>query len=200
MPEISRPSSACCGSPPSGDPKRWPESLPDLAQTMFIPPRLALPDAATVGDRRGRPPSASRPAWRPAVGTGTFRGMAAVGGSRMSTWLAVAAAALAAVALAVALTGRDGGTQRDGDGRHGAHSRFVQAAPPARSLRPAPSTGSSWCLARGRQDSRDGHDAGVTPADVSLADLRGGTVRLRSADTAAPPYARVGHRSKRASC
>ena len=143
----------------------------DLAQTMYGAgtPEGAASDAAALGEPAGH---AALP------GTGTFPGTAAVGGSRMSTWIAVAAAALAAVAVAVALTGRDGGTR--------ATATTGTAPTPDSSKAPAGAVDPVRAVDRvklvsdpeGARILVNGQDAGVTPADVSLADLRGGKVRL----------------------
>ena len=99
---------------------------PDLAQTIFIPPTPGTgAKAATVGDRRARPPAVD-PAGMASMASepGTSRQMV-TGQSRMSTWLLIAAVAIAAVALAVALTGRVG------------KSGSTESPPRRRSRRPA---------------------------------------------------------------
>ena len=79
---------------------------PDLAQTIFIPPTPGTAAGAATAPQRpptvdpaGMTSMASEPA--------TSRQMV-TGQSRMPTWLLIAAVAIAAVALAVALTGRGG--------------------------------------------------------------------------------------------
>ena len=143
----------------------------DVAQTMYGAgtPEGTASDAMALGEPAGH---AALP------GTGTFPGTAAVGGSRMSTWIAVAAAALAAVAVAVALTGRDGGTS--------ATATTGTAPTPDSSKAPAGAVDPARAVDRvklvsdpeGARILVNGQDTGVTPADVSLADLRGGKVRL----------------------
>jgi len=148
----------------------------DLAQTIY-----------GVGAMEGASSDAAaqvafgEPAGHAALpGTGTSPGTAIVaGGSRISTWIAVAAAALAAGAVAVALTGRDAGTSATAP---------AGTPPVADSGRPTASGNAEPARAvervklvsdpEGARIQVNGQDAGVTPADVALADLRGGKVRL----------------------
>jgi hypothetical protein len=95
----------------------------------------------------------------------------------MSTWIAVAAAALAAVAVAVALTGRDTGTSATAT--TGA-TAAPDARPPANAPDATPAVERVKLVSdpEGARILVNGQEAGVTPADVALADVRGGKVRL----------------------
>jgi serine/threonine-protein kinase len=145
----------------------------DLAQTMY---------GAGAGDAgAGDAASVSgEPAGNAALsGVGTSSGTAVVPGSRMSTWIAVAAVALAAVAVAVALTSREGGsaTATTTDGTAPGASPAPSAAP----ANPAHAAERVKLVSdpEGARILVNGQDTGgVTPADVALADLRGGKVRL----------------------
>ncbi len=144
----------------------------DLAQTMYGA-------GAGEGGGGGAATAFGEPAGNAALsGVGTSSGTAVVGGSRMSTWIAVAAVALAAVAVAVALTGRDGGSATattTGGAAPGASP--APSAPPADPARAAERVK----LVSDPEGARilvNGQDTGVTPADVALADVRGGKVRL----------------------
>jgi Protein kinase domain/PEGA domain len=146
----------------------------DLAQTMYLG---AAPEG--VSDTAAQA-AISEPAAHAALpGTGTSPGTAVIaGGSRMSTWIAVAAAALAAVAVAVALIGRDAGTSATAI--TGATATPNAPPPPAKAPDAIPAV--EWVkLVSDPEGARilvNGQEAGVTPADVALADLRGGKVRL----------------------
>jgi hypothetical protein len=149
---------------------------PDLSQTIFLTgaPELTAGNAAAHAEI-GEP---AAHAALPGTGTSPGLGTAVVsGGSRMSTWIAVAAAALAAVAVAVALTGRETSTSATSSA---ADSPSGASRPPA-----TPPAGADRVdrvkLVSDPEGARilvNGLDAGVTPADVAMADVRGGRVRL----------------------
>jgi hypothetical protein len=145
----------------------------DLAQTMY-----GGPAPAGVSDTAAQA-AISEPAGHVVLpGTGTSPGTAVIaGGSRMSTWIAVAAAALAAVAVAVALTSRETSTS----------ATATTAAPIPDAPRPTANAPDAIPAVErlklvsdpeGASILVDGQEAGVTPADVALADVRGGKVRL----------------------
>ncbi len=147
----------------------------DVAQTMYIAGGAAgaVPDTAAQAVIGSPADLVALP------GTGTSPGTAVIPGSRTSTWIAVAAAALAAVAVAVALTGRDAGTSATATTgsatvSDGARTPSAGAVEPAHAVERVK-------LVSDPEDARilvNGQDAGVTPADVALEDLRGGKVRL----------------------
>ena len=142
---------------------------PDLAQTVFIPPTPGTGSGSAVGpglagDPAGLASMASEP--------GTSRAPAP-GQGRTSTWLMIAAVAIAAVALAVALTGR-GGSAGTAAPASAPAAGPAPAAPP-----PAPAGMLKVVTApEGAQVQVSGRDAGVTPADVPLEDIRSGRVRV----------------------
>ncbi len=151
------------------------EETPDT-QTIFLtgPPELTPGNAAAHA-------IISEPAGHATLpGTGTSPGMGTAvisGGGRMSTWIAVAAAALAAVAVAVALTGRETSTSATSP---------AADSPSAGSRTPATPPADAAHVDRvklvsdpdGARILVNGKEAGVTPADVAMADVRGGRVRL----------------------
>ena len=147
---------------------------PDLAQTVFIPPTPGTGSGSAIapgpaGDPAGLASMAS--------GTGTSRAPA-LGQSRMSTWLMIAAVAIAAVALAVALTGRGGSA---GSAAPGAASAPAAGPAPAAPSAPPPAPAGMLKVVSAPEGARvlvSGRDAGVTPADVALDDIRSGRVRV----------------------
>jgi Protein kinase domain/PEGA domain len=147
---------------------------PADAQTIYL---AAAPEGVSDTAAQG---ALSDPAAHAALpGTGTSPGTAVIaGGSRMSTWIAVAAAALAAVAVAVALTGRDAGTSATAI--TGATATPNAPPPPAKAPDAIPAVERVKLVSdpEGARILVNGQEAGVTPADVALADLRGGKVRL----------------------
>jgi hypothetical protein len=159
---------------------------PDLAQTIFIPPTPGTGAGAAIGS--GRVPAID-PAGMAALSTepGTGQRAVVVGGSRMPTWLMIAAVAIAAVALAVALTGRGGNAGT------GTPATATPGSPPAAPVGPAapaaPSAGPAAAPApagmikvvsapEGARVLVGGREAGVTPADVSIEEIRAGRVRV----------------------
>jgi hypothetical protein len=146
----------------------------DLAQTIFIP---------SAADASVNPPPAAPAAPDPlAHATLTPGGpptstVVIGGGSRLSTWLAVAGLGLAAVAVAIALTGRNPVT-----------TVTSQIAPAATGAPATPSTPAAPAAAPDRvklvsdpEGARivvGGNEVGVTPGDVPLADVKSGRVRL----------------------
>jgi Protein kinase domain/PEGA domain len=154
----------------------------DLAQTPFV-----------TGSAEGGSDTAAQAVIGSPVdqavlpGTGTSSGTVVVPGSRMSTWIAVAAAALAAIAVAVALTGRESGTSATVPSGPAPADAATRPHPGASDSAPAVQRVKLVSDPEGARILVDGEEAGVTPADVALADLRGGKVRLskrgyRSAD------------------
>jgi eukaryotic-like serine/threonine-protein kinase len=146
----------------------------DLAQTIFIP---------SAADASVKPPPAAPSAPDPlAHATLTAGGPPTTtvvmgGGSRLSTWLAVAGLGLAAVAVAIALTGRNPVAT--------VTSQLAPAATGAPATPPAPAgplaAPDRVKLVSDPEGARivvGGNEVGVTPGDVPLADVKGGRVRL----------------------
>ena len=168
---------------------------PDLAQTIFLPPTPGTgANAATVAT--GPRPAAIDPAGMASMASepGTSRQMV-TGQSRTSTWLLIAAVAFAAVALAVALTGR---VSRSGPSDTTSAATGGAAAPgaaPAPSAPPTPAPAGMIKVVTSPEGARvliGGREVGLTPADVALAEIRSGRVRVAlrgyrgAAVTAAP--------------
>jgi predicted Ser/Thr protein kinase len=137
----------------------------DVAQTMYIAGGAAgaVPDTAAQAVIGSPADLVALP------GTGTSPGTAVIPGSRTSTWIAVA----------VALTSREAGTSATATTgsatvSDGARTPSAGAVEPAHAVERVK-------LVSDPEDARilvNGQDAGVTPADVALEDLRGGKVRL----------------------
>ena len=152
----------------------------DLAQTIFIPSGTNQAGTATAAT----PPTPHEPAGQAALtpGAGTTPHTVIVKGGRTSTWLAVAGLGLAAVAVAIALTGRGSSSPTGATPVPAAGG--TPAVPPAAPAAPSPGAavaGEHVKLVSEPEGARilvAGQDAGLTPADVSLADLRDGRVRL----------------------
>jgi hypothetical protein len=177
---------------------------PDLAQTIFIPPTSGTGASAAIGS--GKMPAVD-PAGMASLSTepGTGQRSVVVGGSRMPTWLMIAAVAIAAVALAVALTGRGGNA---GTGSPPAATGAAPSGAPAGPAAPAPAAGPSApapagmikvvSAPEGARVMVGGREAGVTPADVSIEEIRAGRVRVtmrgyrQSAVTATPSQVEAG--------
>jgi eukaryotic-like serine/threonine-protein kinase len=159
---------------------------PDLAQTIFIPPTPGTsPGAATVATGAVRPPVVD-PAGMASMASepATSRQMV-TGQSRMSTWLLIAAVAIAAVALAVALTGRVG-KSGSGDPASAAGGGATAGAPAAGSP-PAPAAPSTPAPAgmiklvtspEGARVLVGGREVGLTPHDIAIDEIRSGRVRV----------------------
>jgi hypothetical protein len=153
----------------------------DLAQTMFIPSTPAAGTAAAQAGAAVATPAdpAAHASLTPSTGTlGT--NTIIVKGGRLSTWLAVAGLGLAAVAVAIALTGRSGGPTTS------ASPSTVSGAAPSTGTPAAPGAGAPASAAHvklvsdpeGARITINGNESGVTPADIALADLKGARVRL----------------------
>jgi eukaryotic-like serine/threonine-protein kinase len=154
----------------------------DLAQTIFIPGE----SEATSGSASAPtiPHAAGEPAGQAALAPSGHTGPATVvvRGGRMSTWLAVAGLGLAAVAVAIALTGR-GGSAPNGSPAAAVPAAGAPATPSTPGAVPpggAPAADRVKLVSdpEGARVLVAGRDAGVTPADVPLSDLRGGRVRV----------------------
>ncbi len=156
----------------------------DLAQTMFIP---SAADAAVKPPTA--PPAAPDPAAQamltpagPVTGSQTVVFKA----SKVPTWLAIAGLGLAAVAVAIALTGRSG--SNNGAPAASASTGPTTAAPASgaqarRRLPAAPGTAAADRVKvvsdpEGARVVIGGKEAGVTPADIALNDVRDGKVRV----------------------
>jgi hypothetical protein len=169
---------------------------PDLAQTIFIPPTPGTGSAPPVGTGTRAPHGDPAGMASLSSESGTAQRSIAVGGSRMSTWLMIAAVAIAAVALAVALTGR-GGNAGSASPQAGAIGAAPAGAPPppAPPAAPAPAAAGMLKVVSSPEGARvliGGRDWGVTPADVSIEEIRAGRVRVamrgyRSATVTATP-------------
>jgi serine/threonine-protein kinase len=158
---------------------------PDLAQTIFIPPTPGTGASAPVG-------TGTRPAGGDLAGMaslssepGTAQRPIAVGGSRMSTWLMIAAVAIAAVALAVALTSRGGNAGSAAPQTvataPSAAAPSGPAPPTAPAPAPAPAPAGMIKVVSSPEGARvliGGRESGVTPADVSIEEIRAGRVRV----------------------
>jgi hypothetical protein len=145
----------------------------DLAQTIFIPGQDQGTAATTPKTSPGEP--AGQVALSPSGQTTPHT--VVVKGGRGATWLGVAGLGLAAVAVAISLTGK---------GNSGSSTSPATAPPPAAGA-PTPPAAPGTPAAdhvklvsdpEGARILVDGQESGVTPADVPLADLRGGKVRL----------------------
>src|SRR5690606_10674540 len=108
-------------------------------------------------------------------------------GSRLTTWLMIAAVAIAAVALAVALTTRSappagGETASVGAPAGPTDASAATAGPPAPPAPAAPVQPGSIRIVTDPEGARvlvGGRDAGLTtPADVKLEDVQAGRVRV----------------------
>ena len=174
---------------------------PDLAQTIFIPPTPGTGTAAGVATAPQRPPTVD-PAGMTSMASepATSRQMV-TGQSRMSTWLLIAAVAIAAVALAVALTGRGGSST--GAPTSAANGAAPGAQPPG-AVPPPPAVPAPAGMIKvvtspeGARVLIGGREVGLTPADVAIAEIRSGRVRVAlrgyrgAAVTAAPSQIEAG--------
>ena len=175
---------------------------PDLAQTIFIPPTPGTGAMAqTAGTGAVRPPVVD-PAGMASLTSepGTSRQMA-MGQSRMSTWLLIAAVAIAAVALAVALTGRVGKSGSSDPSAAAGGAATGAAKPPAPGPPPAPAPAGMIKVVTSPEGARvliGGREVGLTPADVAIDEIRSGRVRVAlrgyrgAAVTAAPSQIEAG--------
>jgi serine/threonine-protein kinase len=152
----------------------------DLAQTVFIP---SAADAAVKPPTA--PPAASDPAAQAMLTPGGATGQQTVvmKASKVPTWLAIAGLGLAAVAVAIALTGRS----NSGSAAPATTTPTATTAAPAAPAAPgAPAAPSAPAADRvkvvsdpeGARVVIGGKEAGVTPADVALNDVRDGKVRV----------------------
>ena len=97
------------------------------------------------------------------------------GQSRMSTWLLIAAVAIAAVALAVALTGRVGKSGRAIPQRQPEATAPGASKPPAPGPPPAPAPAGMIKVVTSPEGARvlvGGREVGLTPADVAIDEIR----------------------------
>ena len=154
---------------------------PDLAQTIYVPGNVP----AGIGSAAGSGVAVLEPAALTSITGDT--GSAALttpppagGGSRISTWLTVAAVGIAGAALAVALTSRGGGSAAPiADGQPAAASTGAPVAPAPPAPPAAPGTLKVVSVPEGARILVGGDDSGlVTPADVGLEDLQSGRVQL----------------------
>ena len=154
---------------------------PDLAQTIFIPPTMVASGPLTgPGDPAG---AAALPGEQPTIAHPTT---VAAPGNRLTTWMMIAAVAIAAVALAVALTSRGGstGSEAAGGGTPAgpATATAATAATPGPPDSPAPVTSGNIRVITDPEGARlliGGRDSGLTtPADVKLDDVQSGRVRV----------------------
>ncbi len=153
---------------------------PDLAQTIFIPPTMA-----EAGPIAGHADPAGAAALSGDQGTAA-RQAALAPGSRLTTWLMIAAVAIAAVALAVALTSRSapagGETASVGAPAGPADASAATPGPPGPPAPPAPAQPGNIRVVTDPEGARvmvGGRDAGLTtPADVKLEDVQAGRVRV----------------------
>jgi len=149
----------------------------DLAQTMFIP---------SAADAAVKPPTAPPAATDPAAqammtpaGPVTGAQTVVFKASKVPTWLAIAGLGLAAVAVAIALTGRSGSN-------NAAPAATVAttgptAVPPAAPATPGTAAADRVKVVSDPEGARvvvGGKDSGVTPADIALNDVRDGKVRV----------------------
>jgi serine/threonine-protein kinase len=155
----------------------------DLAQTMFIP---SAADAAVKPPTA--PPAAPDPAAQAMMSPGgpvTGSQTVVFKASKVPTWLAIAGLGLAAVAVAIALTGRSG--SNNATPAAGASTGPTSAAAPAPPAPGAPAAPAAPAAAdrvkvvsdpEGARVVIGGKEVGVTPADVALDDVRDGKVRV----------------------
>src|SRR6476646_8770983 len=153
----------------------------DLAQTMFIPSTPAAGAAAAQAGAAVATPAdpAAHASLTPSTGTGGTNTIIVKGG-KLSTWLAVAGLGLAAVAVAIALTGR-GGAPATATSPSTASGAAPATGTPAAPGASAPASAAHVKLVSDPEGARitiNGNESGVTPADIALADIRGGHVRL----------------------
>jgi serine/threonine-protein kinase len=155
----------------------------DLAQTMFIPSTPAAGGAAAQAGAAVATPAdpAAHASLTPSTGTvGT--NTIIVKGGKLSTWLAVAGLGLAAVAVAIALTGRWARTtgaaaRRRRDRRRPRWSSAAPGAPAAPNAAPA-GRGPRQGRLRSRGRVVIGEKRLGDPADIALNDVRDGKVRV----------------------
>jgi eukaryotic-like serine/threonine-protein kinase len=157
----------------------------DLAQTMFIP---------SAADAAVKPPTGGTAAPDPAAqamltpaGQVTGPQTVIVKGSRVPTWLAIAGLGLAAVAVAIALTGRYSGSGAAPPTSAAAAGPTAPATPGAvpgpgtPTVPAAPVAADRVKVVSDPEGARvivGGKETGVTPIDVALNDLRDGKVRV----------------------
>ncbi len=154
----------------------------DLAQTMFIPSTPAAGAAASQAGAAVATPAdpAAHASLTPSTGTGGTNTIIVKGG-KLSTWLAVAGLGLAAVAVAIALTGRGGGPTTSTSTTSTASGGSPAAGTPASPGASSPASAARVKLVsdpEGARSTINGNESGVTPADITLDDLKGGRVRL----------------------
>jgi predicted Ser/Thr protein kinase len=145
----------------------------DLAQTIYLP---GAADPSLIADGTPAAQAAiAEPAAQGILTSGTGTGTIVVtGGSRLSTWIAIAAVGIAAVAVAVSLTGRGSNAAPNA-------TPTAQGTPVPPSTPVVPESVEHIKLVSDPDGARilvDGREAGVTPADVPIGDLRRGHVRL----------------------
>ena len=152
---------------------------PDLAQTIYIPGVTGQADSASGAHGMHAEPAGLTPL----SGDGSSSGVehAPAAGARFSTWLTVAAAGIAAVALAVSLTSRGGGTTTPAAGSPVPGSADA-GTPEGGAPSPAPTPPTTMRVVTVPEGARilvGGADSGqLTPADLPLADLRAGRVEV----------------------